>query len=284
MRLRWGLVVVVIVFVVGAVYYQTNERRRHRFFVAFLNVGQGDSTLINFADGATMLVDCGANRRVLGELGKFIPFYIRDIEYLIATHPDLDHYGGCVDVLRRYRVHHIVVNGRTKPHDPFWQTWNETVQNEGAEVITMASPTVWTISGDRLEFLSPDSALPLSVGTDDNNNFSIVFRLTHASTAWLFTGDMEEPLEQALLKKYCVHSAATSTPCPALQSDILKVGHHGSDSSSGEMFLSAVRAETAIISVGPNKYGHPSRRVLRHLERARSAILRTDLEGAILLR
>ena len=105
------------------------------------------------------------------------------------------------------------------------------------------------------------------------------FRLTHGDENFLFTGDMEEPLEKLLGEKYCV-----STSTCILNSDILKVGHHGSDGASSELFLSFVKPKTAVISVGKNKYGHPTLRAMRHLERAGAEILRTDLIGDIVLR
>ncbi|MBI5729135.1 MAG: MBL fold metallo-hydrolase [Candidatus Magasanikbacteria bacterium] len=310
---------VVLLVMGGWFYYIISEQHRHEFKVWFLNIGQGDSALIQFENGETMLVDCGANRKVLSQLGAVVPFYVHTIDYVLATHPDLDHYGGCVDVLKRYDVKHIIVNGRTKPYDPYWREWDKAIHNEGAEIITMTSPTVWTIASDTLQFLSPDPALKIDTKADDSNNYSIVFRLTHGAETFLFTGDMEVPLENALLEKYCpstsvipnlignpsLGSYSSSSmdsrfrssrwsfgeaggndkyECPTLRSDILKVGHHGSPGASGEDFLTAVRAKQAVISVGPNRYGHPSLRVIKHLERAGAEILRTDQRGAILVR
>jgi len=93
-------------------------------------------------------------------------------------------------------------------------------------------------------------------------------------------GDAEAPLENAMLDKYCV---STSTPmiCPKLRADVLKVGHHGSDSSSGELFLSAVSPRKAVISVGKNRFGHPSFRVLKKLQRSGAEVWRTDEAGNI---
>lgn len=286
--MKRGLLILFLVCLIGTggfFYYTVSERHRREFKIWFLNVGQGDSALVQFSDGETMLVDCGPDKRVLGELGRKLPFYARTIDYILATHPDLDHYGGCVDVLKRYNVKHIVVNGRSKLYDPYWREWDQVMRAEGADIITMASPTLWTIAGDTLQFLSPDPALKLDARADDSNNYSIVFRLTHGNEFFLFTGDMEMPLEKALMQKHCLVSTSTvGGNCQALRSTVLKVGHHGSPSASGEDFLAAVRAKRAVISVGSNRYGHPSRRVLIHLERAGAEILRTDQLGAILIK
>lgn len=286
--MKRGLLVLFMICLVGLggfFYYTISEQHRHEFKVWFLNVGQGDSALIQFTDGETMLADCGANKRVLGELGQVLPFYEHTIDYVLVTHPDLDHYGGCVDVLKRYYVKHIVVNGRGKPYDPYWREWDKAMREEGAEVVTTAIPTMWTVANDTLQFFSPDPALKLDTKADDSNDYSIVFRLTHGAESFLFTGDMEIPLEQALLLKYCPMSTSTvGGNCSTLRSDVLKVGHHGSPGASSEDFLAAVHPKQAVISVGPNRFGHPSRRVLKHLERAGAKILRTDELGAILIR
>ena len=299
-------------------YIKINSHRPKQFSVSFFNIGQGDSSLITFANGQKMLVDCGPDKSVLSKLGGTLSFFDKTIDYLVVTHPDLDHYGGCLDVLKRYEVKEIVTNGSAKKYDPYWRSWDAAVRAEPAAVlVTMASPTVWSLAEDTLQFFSPDPALALNTSSADSNNHSIVFKLTHGTKSFLFTGDMEAPLETALLKKYCgesITSLSFRTPvagvrnlvrfeqskldssssaqgglaqndnngCPALRSAVLKVSHHGSDTGSSETFLAAVQPTTAVISVGKNKYGHPSLRTIRHLERTGTKILRTDNEGDIL--
>lgn len=276
------LLLAVVTFSLFAVlYYYWSETKRHTFRVWFLNVGQGDSSLIQFENGKTMLVDCGPNKKVLSEIGQALPAYVRTIDYLIVTHPDLDHYGGCAEVLNRYEVRQVFTNGRTKPGDPAWQAFEESVRGKGLTLKILSAPARWGIGDSRLYFLSPDTSLSMTLPSDDSNNFSIVFRLEHKNDSFLFTADMETPLEQAIIKKYC---PITTWPCPALKSKTLKVGHHGSNSSSGEDFLRAVKPTIGIISSGKkNRYGHPSLRVVRRLQKWGIAILRTDEGNAILL-
>ena len=288
------IISVFCILLLGCVFYfYYNQNRSHKFQVTFFNIGQGDAALIRFADGQKMLVDCGPDKKILAKLGQALPFYDRSIDFVLATHPDLDHYGGCVDVLKNYKVKEIITNGRKKENDPYWRAWDEAIKNEaGAIVKIINSPETRVIASSTLQFLSPDSSLPLVVAAADSNNYSIVFKLTNAparnathsvaggSTTFLFTGDMEEPLERALMGKYC---SASSTACPTLQANVLKVGHHGSDSSSGEDFLKLVQPQIATISVGKNNYGHPSLRVLKKLERAGAEILRTDQKDDIIL-
>lgn len=259
-------------------YIQFNKRQ-NRFQITFFDIGQGDAALIQFKNGQKMLVDCGPDRKILSKLGKALPFYDRTIDYLVSTHPDLDHYGGCVDVLKRYKVKKIIINGKEK-FDSYFKIWDATMKAEGAEIKIMEAPEEWLIVSTTLEFIAPDNSLAVDPEKSEGNNASIVFRLINGERKYLFAGDMEEPLEQALVQKYCL---TTSTSCPALEADVLKVGHHGSDSSSGEEFLRLVAPAWAIISSGPNKYGHPSLRVLKKLERAGAEILRTDEKGDIIL-
>lgn len=277
--LLFCLVVVIGLFV----YIKLSAKKENIFQIIFFNVGQGDSALIKFADGQKMLVDCGQDKTVLSKLGGYLPFYDKTIDYLLVSHFDLDHYGGCVDVLRRYDVKNIITNGSEKEYDAYWQSWLEGALSERANLISVTRPFSYSIAGADLNFLNPDGDLNFVNEKEkiNSNNLSIVFKLSYASTTVLFTGDMEMPLEDALLAKYC---SSTSPICATLTASILKIGHHGSDSSSGEKFLSAVNPEKAIVSVGKNSFGHPSFRVLRKLERVKAKISRTDTIGDIILR
>lgn len=263
-----------ILIIGGFFYFRWLENERHKFKVVFLNIGQGDAALIQFENGKKMLVDCGPNRGILSALGRNMAFYDRTIDYVLTTHPDLDHYGGCVDVVKNYQVNEIITNGRIKS-DQYFEQWEKTKLVSGAVLKIMSKPEIWKIGEDSLQFVSPDQSLNILGKDADSNNFSIVFQLTHGREHFLFTGDMEAPLEKALVDKYCEASTCV------LNSDILKVGHHGSDGASSELFLSFVRPKTAIISVGKNKFGHPTLRAMRHLERAGAKIMRTDFLGDI---
>jgi competence protein ComEC len=129
----FGFLVVAGVLASVAVYYGAwSYRETHHFKIVFLNIGQGDSALIQFANGQKMLVDCGPNAAVLEALGRNLPFYDRRIDYLIATHPDLDHYGGCVDIVKRYTLGEIITNGKSKDRDPYFQTWDALRRSSGA--------------------------------------------------------------------------------------------------------------------------------------------------------
>lgn len=272
--ISWLIILVLLVYV--------HFKQASKFQIIFFDIGQGDSALINFPDGHKMLIDCGPDKKVLAKLGKYLPFYDRTIDYLLITHFDLDHYGGCPDVLKRYEVKNIVTNGEIKPNDEYWRAWDQARKQEQANEIVIFQTSTWLMASSILEFLAPTKSYDLPTG--NSNNQSIVFRLTQAATTVLFTGDMEQDLEKMLLEKYCLSAPQTSQDCPALSAKILKVGHHGSDSSTEMEFLRAVNPQTAVISVGRNKFGHPSGRVLAKLGRLGINILRTDQRGDIIIR
>jgi competence protein ComEC len=246
-----------------------------RLEIVFLDIGQGDATFITFPDGSTMLVDCAKDARVMEALGRVMRFYERTIDYLLITHPDLDHYGGCIDVMDRFDVGHVVYNGFQKNGDSFWKEFMQAIEREteaGAEYIKIDGEQVWNIASTTLHFLYPDA--PVSEIDRDSNNSSIIFKLSFGEQDVLLTGDAEDEVEQYLVETYG----------DVLDVEVLKAGHHGSGSSSIQAFVDEASPDIAVISAGKdNQYGHPSLRVLRRLERADADIWRTDLFGDILI-
>ena len=277
------IITVCLLAIIALICYLKFSESRAGWRLIFLNVGQGDAALIRLDSGEKMLVDCGPDDKILSELGRYLPFYDRTIDYLLVTHPDLDHYGGCIDVLRRYQVRMVIGNGEERPNDPNWPVWKNELAAEKSALKIIAGPESWSIGGEKFEFLAPDDSLSVSGSDSGSNRQTIVFRFIFSGQekgSVLFAGDMEIPLEDALLARYC---SSTPVDCPVLRADILKVGHHGSDTSSGEEFLRAVSPEAALISVGKNSFGHPSLRVLRKLERARADVWRTDEKGDMIV-
>ena len=243
--------------------------------ITFLDIGQGDASLIDFPNGEQMLVDCSEDARILEALGRVMNFYDNEIDYLLITHPDSDHYGGCEEVLNRFKVKNIIYSGYQKTGDEAWNSFFEKfTKNSDLNYIKIDHEQTMMISSTSLHFLYPnhslelDSKIPNLNKKSNVNNTSIVFELTYKDKEILFTGDMESDLENYLISNYG----------DILDTDILKVGHHGSSSGSGQNFLDIVTPEYSIISVGKNnKFGHPSLRVLKRLERVGTKILRTDL-------
>lgn len=242
--------------------------------VTFLDIGQGDATFIEFESGEKMLVDCALDATILEALGRTMKFYDNTIEYLVVTHPDLDHYGGCIDVLKRFDVKHILYNGEQKKESQLWQSFMEAVVNEeisGADFLNLSRQFELDLGSTQINFLYPDNIVD---GSLESNNNSIIMKITNGDHDILMTADGEKELEEYLIENYGEE----------LQSEILKLGHHGSLSSSIQEFLDIVKPIDAIVSSGQgNKFGHPSERVLKRVGRSGANIWRTDLQGDIIV-
>ena len=279
-------ILILLVVVLGLLFYikdgdgvsetQDAVSVQDKLKIVFLDVGQGDATFIEFPDGRQMLVDCAIDGRILEALGRVMEFYDKDLDYLLITHPDSDHYGGCEEVLSRFNVGTIVYNGFKKEYDDLWQSFWTAVQNENAQYIEVDSEDTWEVASTTVHFLYPDQPLVLVTTTwqKESNNGSIVFELNYAGVETLLTGDAEAELEE-----YLVHTYGEQ-----IDTDILKIGHHGSGGASIQEFVDMTSPLYSAISCGlGNKFGHPSRRVTKRLERASSTIWRTDLQGDVIV-
>ena len=217
--------------------------------VHYLDVGQGDATFIETPDGIQVLIDGGPDDSVLRELGRQMGFFDKTIDVIVATHPDKDHIGGLIDVLRRYRVSTVVLT-ENEGDTPTAATFVAAANMEGAEVI-------FARAGQQLQ-LGASTTLailfPLSDPTEmESNASSIVSQLHFGDIDFIFTGDSPQVIEEFLVEEYGER----------LESEVLKVGHHGSKTSSAATFVTAVHPDYAIISAGQdNRYGHPHREVL----------------------
>ena len=248
---------------------ETSGTRDPVLSVYFLDVGQGDATLIESPDGTQVLIDGGPDSSVLRELGKILGFFDRDIDMIIATHPDADHIGGLIAVLDRYTVGTIVLT-QNNSDTPAAGLFLEQVQREGAEIIDARSGQMFTFGGAELRILFPDR----DVSGLESNTASIVSQLVYGNTEFLFTGDSPKAIEEYLVGVYG----------DGLRSDVLKIGHHGSKTSTAEAFASTVDPDYGIISAGKdNTYGHPHQEVLDTL-RSRGVETKNTAEvGSILI-
>ncbi|MDZ7726627.1 MAG: ComEC/Rec2 family competence protein [Candidatus Campbellbacteria bacterium] len=233
--------------------------------VVFLDVGQGDAIFIETPKGEEILIDGGRDNSVLRGLSQVMPFWDRSIDLVIATHPDADHIGGIVDVLRRYKVK-AILDTEVENDTPAFISYSQEVQKEKARSIDPVRGSQLFFDNVVLTILSKESSV-----TSDPNDASIIVRLDYGETSFLLTGDADKKTERELLGFY-----------DALEADVLKVGHHGSSTSTASEFVSAVSPEFAVISVGEdNSYGHPTDEVLNTLEKQEVEILRTDEDGMI---
>ena len=240
--------------------------------VHVLNVGQGDAIFFSLPDGTQALIDGGPDASVLGELSEVMPPWDSSLDLVILTHPDADHLAGLLDVLDRYDVAVIVETGIRK-ETALSKSWDEAVLREGARVLVVDRPQRIKF-GDvaALDLLWPQ-ALRAGEMLDKPNEYAVVSRLVYGEISLLLTADIERWTEGQLV---------ATVPEDLLQSDILKAAHHGSKTSSSEIFLNAVDPEVALISVGEgNRYGHPHASVLARFAQLGIPLVRTDEAGRI---
>jgi competence protein ComEC len=240
-----------------------------RLQVWFFDVGQGDATFIVTPDGTQILIDGGRDKVVLSKLAQVMPMFDRSIDIVISTHPDADHITGLVDVLERYDVK-IVIETGARAITPMDAALDQAIDNEHALHRLVRVGDVIEAGEVTLTVVWPQTTYPDKI-VKDRNDASIVLWLTYGRTDVLLNADAEARAEEGLLDVVA-------------DVDVLKVGHHGSISSSTPAFLNRVRPEVAIISSGiDNRYGHPHPAVIERLLGIGANVLRTDLDGDILL-
>jgi competence protein ComEC len=240
-----------------------------RLHVAFLDVGQGDAVLVTMPDGRQMLVDGGPSATQLNwRLGQEMPFWDRTLELVVNTHPDADHLGGLVSLLDRYQLEQVLVTDIDGDSELYQQWEVELAEAQLAPNIGQAGMQLSFGRGVTATILNPG---PTTLGADEPNNHSIVLRLQMGRMSILLPGDIEAPVERNLV---FAEAPLTAT--------VLKSPHHGSATSSSEIFLEAVHPQIVVISVGEdNRFGHPSAEVLERYAELGLTILRTDERGTI---
>ncbi len=269
-NLPWYILGLLFTATVFIWYAVAMEDRAGKLTVAFLNIGQGDGIFIESPTGNQMMIDGGPGGVVLRELGKVMPFYDRTLDMLMVSNPDKDHMGGFIDVLDSFRVSSVVEPG-TIGASAEYKTLEKKIDEEPATRVTARRGQRIVLGGGAyFEVLFPDR----DVSGTTTNEGSIMGRLVYGNTSVMFTGDAPQNIEGYL----------DSLDGKSLHSDVLKVGHHGSRTSSSEEFVGYVSPRVAVISDGKeNTYGHPHHETLDTLSRFGVQTLRTDLQGRIVM-
>lgn len=232
--------------------------------VHYLDVGQGDSIFIELPRGDTLLIDAGNKSNGEGIVEYIISRGYNTLNYVIATHPHADHIGGMEDVVRNFKIDNFYMPKKTHTTKTF-ENMLVALKETGVSVKTAKAG---------VEIIKDDKIKAVLVGpTKDNynnlNDYSAVLKLDYLDRSFLFTGDAEKEGEETISMDY--------------KTDVLKVGHHGSDTSTTDDFLKKASPKYAIISAGKNnKYNHPSDITIKKLKDKGIKIYRTDTNGTII--
>lgn len=237
------------------------------FTVHYIDIGQGDSELIQ-VNNKNLLIDAGPTKSTDKLLSYLNSIDIKKLNYVIATHPDEDHIGGMSTVINTYPIDKFYAPKKTVNTRAFENMITELKSKNMKIDVPKPGMQLDLGEGTKAEILAPNSDR-----YEDTNNYSIVLKISYGNTKFLFTGDAEKLSEREILDKNYDISA-----------DVLKLGHHGSSTSTTDEFLDKVSPEIAIISCGAdNRYGHPHKETLRKLKKRNIRIYRTDIDGNIVL-
>lgn len=236
--------------------------------VHFIDIGQGDSILIK-SDGENMLIDGGTTSSSETVVNYLIEQGVKDLKYIVGTHPHEDHIGGLVAVLDSFNVENIMLPNVLNTTGVF-ENLLDSIERKNLKIKKPVILETIGLGNARLTVLAPNSE-----GYNVINDYSIVLKLEHGDNSFLFTGDAEKKSEKEMLG---AHKSI-------LKADVLKAGHHGSNTSSSGEFLDAVDPEYAIMSLArENTYGHPHKSILESFDKRGIKLYRTDLDGSIVVK
>lgn len=265
-----SIVICSICFFIGTITNSdvNNSIAKYETRVHFINVGQGDCILIE-NNNFNILIDSGPNSSTDKVINYLKKLKIHTLDYVISTHPHEDHIGAMDDIIKVFKINKFIMPKATS-NDSDFPNMIKALRKKNLTIdILEDDTTIKLCDNNYISFLWTGNII------DDNlNNYSMVLKYANKNTSFLFTGDSEETVEYRLL--------SSNSP---INSDVLKVGHHGSKSSSSLPFINKVSPVISIISCGiGNDYGHPHENTLDSLNEINSKVFRTDINGNITLK
>lgn len=260
-----GLLLGLIYVLYNYYYYQKNNNLE----VSFINVGQGDAIFIKTPEKHQIIIDFGSSQGI-NDLNKKIPWWNKKIDLVIITHPHDDHIIGLIQIIKTYKIKNIIYTGIIFDSPAYLELIEEINKKNIPLLIPQKDQSIKLGENCSLDILFPWESF-FNKKIENLNNSSIIGQLDCKNSKFLFMGDAEIEIENEILKKEL-----------NIKSDVLKIGHHGSITSSQQEFLEKVDPKIAVIMVGKNnKFNHPSLRVLKRLEKLKIKTFRTDLDGTI---
>jgi len=267
---RWGMVILVLL-VISSIIFMYFESRKEPIDPSadaefhFIDVGQGDAAMI-MTDEVHILVDCGTGEYA-DTVIEYVKKYTDTVDLFVFSHPHDDHMGGAADVMSALEVKEVLMADGGSD-SKFFERALDVIEEKDITVTEAIAGKKYTCGDVNIDVFSP------AKDYEDHNNNSIVMKATVDGASVMFTGDAETPVESDVLKSYA----------GKLSSNVLKVGHHGSTTSSSRAFVEAVDPDIAVISCGEgNSYGHPHREIVALYSELEIPTYRTDKEGDIVL-
>lgn len=259
----------VLLFLIVLISWFVLEKENQTAQVVFLDVGQGDSQLVLLPGDVQILVDAGPSANISAKLSQYLPFYDKDIELAVLTHPHADHLRGFISVFKNYQVKNFMLSGANY-ESRVYADFLAALKSEGSNIY-LARPGN-AISYENIPILKILSPLGETFGRNFRgiHDSMVVSQLNLADKKFLLMGDAEEELENQIVASRVIGNI-----------DVLKIGHHGSKTSTSEKLLQAAQPEEAIIQVGRNSYGHPTPMVLNRLAEFGIKVFRNDQAGDV---
>lgn len=264
-KLSWlAAIIIIIVFIV---FSFLPPQDAGQFKAIFFDVGQGDSAMILTPDNKKILIDGGPDNTVIYKLSKYLPWWQRDLDLVVLSHPHADHLIGLIEVLKRYNVKEVWLTGAIA-QAPGLEEFNDLIKEKNIPVKIVQNAVGLEIEPEVfLQIFYPLKNLA-GQNFEDPNKASLVLKVSYKTIDLLFPGDLEKDEQAEILNE-------------DLESEILKVPHQGSANALNKDFLEKVSPEIAVIPVGKNTFGHPSPRVLKALERASIKTYTTQNNGDV---
>jgi len=268
----WQILIIIILIVMVFLWTGYQKSTHGLLKISVFDIGQGDAILIQTPNNQQILIDGGPNQTIINNLGGELPFWDRNIDMLVSTHPHADHISGLIEVLDRYNVDQIMTLD-TDYDSAEYQVWKDYLEQFSGEIVYANAGQQIKVDDFKLNVIFPDQEY-LQIKQDNINNLSIILKIEYGEFSMLFTGDAECKEQMQFLDQ-------------DIDIDVLKVPHQGAKDGGCKEFLQATTPEKAIISVGRNnQFGHPHKEHLDLLsdlipDKEGQEIFRTDKNGDI---
>ena len=266
LKLWHWLAIGLIIFNIFVIYY-SSIKPDGLVHIYFLNVGQGDSILIKTANNQYILIDGGPNNSAIKLVDRVLPVGTRKLDLVILTHPHADHAVGLIEIANRYQIGEFVFNGLPYTTETY-NTLLNLIEARNIDINIVDESDKYEFGESTLDIIHPfNDGVDINVNPNDT---SIVSIFDYLDFELLLTGDISIDVEKQLIQNGSIFDI-----------DVLKVGHHGSRTSTSRNFLNILKPEASVIGVGKNQFGHPHSETLNRITNISSQVFRTDLNGTV---